>query len=206
MTNTDEDINTIRGFRPECFVESRKLIRREDDTCWITTTVSFDIKENIKSDSEIFRPHVKYNFRYKDSQIKSIYKLKENKTYTYEFDAQNPNWIEYLSYKLSLDNFNDFAKFEEPKKKTAKSKRGHETISPTPISNSFSVLENSTEQTNEMSSFMVSTYKERLPSVYLPYPNKDRTMLDTLRNTISKDTKFELKGSSLKVQPTIFLP
>ena len=27
-------------------------------------------------------------------------------------------------------------------------------------------------------------------------------MLDTLRNTISKDTKFELKGSSLKVQPT----
>ena len=202
MTETDQDIDTIRQFGPECFIESREIFHRKDGTCWIATTVSFDIRANIKSNLETVRPHVTYQFRDNDSQVQTMYKLKENRTYKYDFDASNPNWIEFLITKLQSDTCND-ENFEKPKRKTVKSKQiESKTSTPIPTSNSFSALEDNTDQTNETNSFLTSTYKDKLPSVYLPYPNKDRTMLDTLKNTISKDTKFELKGSSLKVQPT----
>ena len=194
MTNPDQDLNSFVQFLPEAFIESREISHRKDNTSWITTTINFDLKDNIKSNSEIFQPYLKYRFRDQNSQIKTMYRLKELRTYTYEMDTQNPHWIEYLIDRLSPDNQNDSRNFETPRKTVKFNQIASETSTPIPTSNSFSALDDTTQQINETNSFTASTYKDKLPSVYLPYPNKDRTMLDTLKNTISKETKFELKG------------
>ena len=123
MTETDQDINTITRFRPECFIESREIFHTKDSTCSIATTVSFDIREIIKSNLETVRPRVTSNFRDKDSQVQTLYKLKENRTYKYDFDAHNPNWIEFLINKLKSDTSDDDQNFEKPKKKTVKLKQ-----------------------------------------------------------------------------------
>ena len=103
-------------------------------------------------------PKHRYTFTDDSLHKYSIYKLKQNKKYTYEFDESDLNWIEILlknlrregsTYPDIFKDFKDFEDFQQPKKTAKIKQNGPETNSDISIQNSFSALDESLDQTTE---------------------------------------------------------
>ena len=132
-------------------------------------------------------------------KLKTPLRLKIETKYKYDY------WYEALHQILRnedpdyTDTYRDFTDPKKPARLTNQEEEATIQTGSIETSNKFSILD-SDKITNEEQN-CPPTFKERTPPLYIKFLTNDKTILDTLKKTIQKETTLELKGDSIKVQP-----